>query len=442
MVSASAHLPSPAEVLPTFGGSEDPFRLLFRNPFTTAGTSGRSSFPRNPRRAEIIDSTGLRSRLHARCQGGGRVVPPISRASRGLRDGERRDVVGEVNLAGSDAGPDKDISVVGSLPNVPTRQAPPATETAAEETFFAPPPHSPLPAISSVPERRRPALVARRRRPLRPRIQLGLFILAILGGFALEVTPYGAFGYLVASDLIHAGSYARATLATVRDTERLLGADTYDAARSAADAAAAAHASLPRAKSLTAYAALVDFAISVRFGVDAQRRPRGKQLLEELPPKDAVHYRSAASAAQIADGGDVQRALGALAAASGSTRGDPAEVEMDVLQGDLQLAAKDAASALISFRRAVALADNARSHFGLARAHELQGDRTEASKEVAATLASSPDHPGALNPSSATCGFPRGRPRGEGSRPRARRPGASQGFADGTFQGVRASSDD
>ena len=229
---------------------------------------------------------------------------------------------GEVDLAGSDAGADeeKDISVVGTLPNATAAAASSMPESAAEATFFAPPPPGPLPAVSSMPVHRRPTPAPRRRRPLRPRIVLGLAVLAVLGGSALELTPNGAFGYLVASDWIHAAAYGRATLATVRDTEMRLGADTYDGARSAADAAAASHASLPRAKSLTAYAALVDFAVSVRFGVDSERRPRGKQLLEELPAKEAVRYRSVASAAQVADAGDIQRALTALAAADRSPR--------------------------------------------------------------------------------------------------------------------------
>jgi tetratricopeptide (TPR) repeat protein len=305
---------------------------------------------------------------------------------------------GEVDLAGSDAAADddKDISVVGPLPSGPAAAASSMPESAAEATFFAPPPPGPVPAVSSMPVHRRPTASPRRRRSLRPRIALGIVVLAVLGGSALELTPNGAFGYLVASDWIHAAAYGRATLATVRDTEMRLGADTYDAARSAADAAAASHASLPRAKSLTAYAALVDFAVSVRFGVDSQRRPRGKQLLEELPAKEAVRYRGVASGAQVADAGDIQRALTALTTADRLPPGDPVEIEADTLRGNLELAAKDGAAALDAFRLAATLAGDARSHFGLARAYELLGDTANATKEVAATLSTSPDHPGAL----------------------------------------------
>jgi tetratricopeptide (TPR) repeat protein len=305
---------------------------------------------------------------------------------------------GEVDLSAGDAGADKDISVVASVPNAAGVEPHPVTDSASEETFSAAPAIAPRPnpAASSLPAHRRPAPALARRRPLRPRIMSGLVVLAIVGGCSLELTPYGAFGYLVASDWIHAGAYQRATLATVRDTERRLGMDTYDAARAASEAAAASHASAPRARSLTAYAALVDFGLEVRFGVDAQRRPRGKQLLEELPAKEAVRYRNTASLAQIAEGGDIQRALAGLASADGAAPGDPLEIEVATLRGNLALAANDGSAALSAFRRAASLAGDARSHFGLARASDMLGDTAGVTKEVAATLAASPDHPGAL----------------------------------------------
>jgi len=65
----------------------------------------------------------------------------------------------------------------------------------------------------------------------------GVFIALILGGGALQLTSYGAFGYLAIGDAVHAGDYARATSAAMADAEKTLGADTYDAAKAAADAA-------------------------------------------------------------------------------------------------------------------------------------------------------------------------------------------------------------
>jgi tetratricopeptide (TPR) repeat protein len=412
VVGASAHLPSPAETLPAVmhAGAHlpDPAELLptaGRAVSTAPVAAGSGHDSGHFGEIELPEEAGAR-RASEPPSAGPDLVPGTRAPDAASHPSHvRRELsatasggmsFGEVDLAGSEAGADKDISVVGALPKARAAEAPSATDSAAEETFFAPPPPSPLPAVGSLPARRRPAASMRRRRPLRPRILLGLVVLAILGGFALELTPCGAFGYLIASDWLHAGAYERATLATVRDVEKRLGADTYDAARSAVDAAAAAHATLPRAKPLTAYAALVDFAASVRFGVDAQRRPRGKQLLEELPAKESVRYRGVAGAAQIAESGDVQRALGALAAADGIVRGDPVEIEASVLLGYVDLAAKDGTSALSAFRRAIGLAGDARSHFGLARAYDLLGDAANAAKEVAATLASSPDHPGAL----------------------------------------------
>ena len=39
-----------------------------------------------------------------------------------------------------------------------------------------------------------------------PRVALGLFVVAVLGGGGLELTPYGAFGRHKASDVMNAGT--------------------------------------------------------------------------------------------------------------------------------------------------------------------------------------------------------------------------------------------
>ncbi len=395
-MSPSAHLPSPADLLPTVGvgdsrGSGPP------RAGHDSGHFGEIELPAEEggRRASAPPGAGPEL-----------VTGPKTLTTVSSPSAVRRELsatasggmsFGEVDLT-ADAGPDKDISVVATVPSGAAAEPHPATDSASEETFSAAPAAVPRlnPLTGSLPVRRRPTPAISRPRPLRPRIVAGLIMMAIVGGCALELTPYGAFGYLTASDWLHAGAYQRATLATVRDTEQRLGTDTYDVARAASDAAAASHAAAPRARPLTAYVALVDFALSVRFGLDAQRRPRGKQLLEELPAKDGVRYRNTASAAQIAEGGDIARALGVLATVDGAAPGDPLEIEVTTLRGNLALMAKDGVTALNAFRRAASLAGDARSHFGLARAYDLLGDRANVTKEVAATLATSPDHPGAL----------------------------------------------
>jgi predicted Zn finger-like uncharacterized protein len=235
-----------------------------------------------------------------------------------------------------------------------------------------------------------------RRRSYGKLVAGGVLLALVLGGAALQLTPLGAFGYLALGDALHAGDYATATSSAIGEAEKAAAPDTYDAAKSAAESAAAAHARTPRARALTAYAALVDAAVTVRFGPDPSRPPRGKQLVAELPPNEPVKYLDVATAAQAAADGELDKARKALDAASKRDAGDPVQIEVALLRGDVELAAKDAAAALVAFKHALELSNDARAHFGLARAYDLAGDAANARKEIAATLAASPQHPGAL----------------------------------------------
>lgn len=234
------------------------------------------------------------------------------------------------------------------------------------------------------------------KRSNRTRVALGVLVAAILVGAALHLTPYGAFGSLYLLDRFHANDYERATFATMRATEQALGVDTYDEARRAIDMAIAAHARTPRATGLTAFAATVDGAVSARFGPDTARASRAKQLLGELPPDDPVKYRDVALAASAAANDEVDKARRALDAASKHDTGDPIQIHVALLRGNVELAANDGAAALLAFKRALELSNDARAHFGLARAYDMLGDPANAKKEIDATLAASPLHPGAL----------------------------------------------
>jgi tetratricopeptide (TPR) repeat protein len=224
----------------------------------------------------------------------------------------------------------------------------------------------------------------------------GLFIAMILGGAALQLTSYGAFGYLAIGDAVHAGEYARTTTGAMADAEKALGTDTYDAAKGAVDAAYTAHTRMSRARALTAYAAVVDAATTARFGADPTRTSRLKQLLAELPPGEPVKYLDVATAAQSAADGELDKARRGLDAASKRDTGDPIQLDVALLRGGVELAAHDPAAALLAYKHALDLSGDARAHFGLARAYAMQGDTTSARKELDATLAASPLHPGAL----------------------------------------------
>ncbi len=244
------------------------------------------------------------------------------------------------------------------------------------------------------------------RRSLRKSVALGALVLAVVGGAALQITPYGAFGYLVVGDWVHAGDYRRATVAAMAEADRGASADTYDVAKTAVDLVYAAHESEPRARSLKAYAAFVDCATTVRFGPDTARASRATQLLATLRADKPAKYQDAALAAQEVASGDLDKGRAALEEARQSETSDPIELDLALLAGEAALAAKDGAAAQAAFKRALALSNDARAHFGLARAYDRVGDAVQMKQEVEATLAASPQHPGALTlrarPKSAT----------------------------------------
>jgi tetratricopeptide (TPR) repeat protein len=227
-------------------------------------------------------------------------------------------------------------------------------------------------------------------------IAVGLVALLVVGGAALQLTPFGAFGYLKITDLVKAGSYAATTRSAADAARAAMASDTYDDAKAAVDAVARAHAGAPRATALTAYAAFADFEVAARFGSDPARPARGAQWLAELDPSGTVQYRDAALAAKGAATDDLATARAKLDAASRQDPGDPIQTELALLRGEVELHGKNAKGAADAFQKAIAAGAVARGHFGLARADVMAGDLAGAKKEVDATLAASPAHPGAL----------------------------------------------
>jgi predicted Zn finger-like uncharacterized protein len=227
-------------------------------------------------------------------------------------------------------------------------------------------------------------------------IVVGLAVAALLGGSALQVTPYGAFGYLVATDFVRADDYSRAAASAMHEAQAAFGADTYDGVKMAIDGAFAAHARMPRARALTAYAALIDFEGTLRFGSDPSRASRATQLLGELLPDPTTKYLDLLQGAQAAEGGAFDKAGPALEAAEKRYAADPIRADIVFMRGDIALAVGDGTAARDAFQRALDITKSARAHFGLARAYDLLNDAANTKKEIDATLALSPLHPGAL----------------------------------------------
>jgi tetratricopeptide (TPR) repeat protein len=430
----AAHLPSPAAALPSpaaglpivsargFGEIDLPVvapspppvppsdqPMPRRAPETTAGaaTFGEIELPRDTSSvapppppmpgasvAGVTSADFVDLELNEKPRSRGRVsVRPSAPPSDANRTGGVS--FGEVDLTSEhgDEGGTSSISVVAPLPR--------STEGAVSPGVMAPIAAAPAAATAQVRSAQQaPALdraaLGLPKRSLGRILTLSGVIAVLLGGAALQLTSYGAFGYLYAADRFNAAEYEAATVAVMGATEKSLSGDTYDTTNSAMEATAAAHERAPRAKPLAAYAAIVDSVTAVRFGPDGHRASRAKQLLADLPAADSVKYRDIAVAALAAANEDFDKARAGLEAASKRDPSDPIQVEVALLRGNVELAAKDAAAALGAFKHALALSSDARAHFGLARAYDLLGDAAGARKEISATLDASPQHPGAL----------------------------------------------
>jgi cellulose synthase operon protein C len=389
-------LPVAADSLPAIVAREQQLPVVVQEQEPTLGGAfGEIDLPREapssapPRRTPADDSSNYEDlRL-----GKPRRSPPPASPSRAYEDTGREGgmTFGEVDLGGDSHTARSSSIRVDGLSHAPAGAAAdsawsPVTEAAPAAV---PPAAARWPVAARGPAVRRKPSIARA-------LVVALVVALLLGGASLQLTPYGAFGYLFASDILHAGSYATATDAAIAQTQKALGADTYDVAKAAVESAYAAHARTPRAKPLTAYAALVDSEATVRYGVDPSRASRAKQLVAELALGGKVSYLDLALAAQAAEGLDLDKARSALEAESQGDRGDLIALDVARLLGDVDLARQDGPAAVIAFKRAASLSDDARAHFGLARAYDLLGDAVNTKKEIDATLAASPQHPGAL----------------------------------------------
>ena len=203
-MSPDAHLPRPAELLPTIGtgASHDSVPPHVRH---DSGHFGEIELPEEEgeRKDSAPPTAGPELTPGPRTLTAAVSPSAVRKALSATASGGMS--FGEVDLASADAGADgakNEISVVASPPAVAGVEPHSATDSASEETFSTAPAIAPRPSpmTGSLRAHRRSATAASRRRPVGPRIALGLVVLALVGGSALELTPYRAFGYLVASD--------------------------------------------------------------------------------------------------------------------------------------------------------------------------------------------------------------------------------------------------
>jgi tetratricopeptide (TPR) repeat protein len=277
---------------------------------------------------------------------------------------------GEVDLAVADSGQSAEAAIPTSSGEASLDATEQAIPTAARKE-----------RSDTTPQRRRGG-----------RAVLGVLTVVLVGGSALELTPFGAFGRNAIVDTLSAGDYERRTLAAADGFRKKMGGDLFPDARSAADQAAAAHADAPRARALTAYAALAEFEMQLRYGNVAERMPRAKQWLAELREYPDTKYLGVALAAQDALNGDLDKARKALDAASKRDVGDSIQEDIAFTRGELELRAHDPKAALEAFAKAQTLSKSARAEFGKARALAMARELPQAREAYAETLRLAPKH--------------------------------------------------
>jgi tetratricopeptide (TPR) repeat protein len=292
---------------------------------------------------------------------------------------------GEVDLGGEGDGGEASFESE-AIPEAPRKSARPAAAGTGASMPAPAPGEAAIPQGQARARDRGPA----KKKALAPRIALGVFVVAVLGGGALELTPSGAFGRHKISDLMNAGAYQRIAVDAAAVARKQMATDVYTEARSAVDGLARAHGESPRSRPLGAYAALAEFESQLRFGADSDRAARARQWLAELPKDTEVHYAAVALAAQDAVLGDLAKARKGLDAASKRDTADPIQEDVAFTRGEVELRAKDSVAALAAFNRALGLRPGARAQFGLARAHVLANDLPNAKKAVDAVLVASP----------------------------------------------------
>jgi cellulose synthase operon protein C len=227
-----------------------------------------------------------------------------------------------------------------------------------------------------------------------PKIIAALVALLVVGGAGLQFTPVGAFGYIYFSDKLHSGDYNKDALTAADAARAKLALDTYASAQQAADELADLKRRSPRSRPLAAYAAFGEYANQVRFGVDTSRGARAKTFIFDIPAGTEVPYLQSALAAQSAVSGELAPAKAALAVATAKEPKDGIQYDLAILRGEIALAERDNPGALAAFTEAAKTASNARSQFGLARAHYAMKSLAKAKAAADATLTASPSHAG------------------------------------------------
>ncbi len=236
-------------------------------------------------------------------------------------------------------------------------------------------------------EARRPATPSSNRKMLLVYGALGFLGLVGVGGGALALTEYGAFGKNWIDEQLNGPERHAAATRVIQQVDRMLERDTFDRAMAAVRRLDEAIERVPQERELKAYAAYVNGWVSQRFGPDPTRVGRARVLLQQLQQGEyeTVPYQQLALAADTLARGNAREAL-RLA------RSDPHGHDLATLAAE---SLGDQAQWLRFATQGRQRRATARSRYQLARAQYAASAWQEAQTHAVAVLEIEPRHAGA-----------------------------------------------
>jgi len=215
---------------------------------------------------------------------------------------------------------------------------------------------------------------------------LGVLGVAIIGGAALALTPYGAFGKNWIDDALHGEERLAAANRVIQEVERTLEQDTYERALAGLRRLDQAVVRVPQVKDLQAYVVYANNLVAARFGPEPARIGRARQVLAtlaEAPP--GTRYLNLARASDALLRGNAREALR-------MAKLDPAGRDLATLAAER---VGDQEQLLRLAREGRQRHPSPRSRYLLARAAATRSDPETARQEAEAVLRAEPRHAGA-----------------------------------------------
>jgi len=240
------------------------------------------------------------------------------------------------------------------------------------------------------------AAFSRKRPPWLMRAMAALVGISLILGAGLYMgsTKYGLFGIHLVEPFLPASGDAVQVTQTIQQAEAASAVDTYAATGQALVQLEQRRNEARLNRALIARSLMHESYFQIRYGQEAQSAARADELRLHLQRRGdeapGIHLALAANALRQGDG---ELAASEIALAQSE---DPTDAYVDLVAGEVALAAREGQRAVDAFERALQKDGSARAQWGLARGYRFLGDRDKALAAAKETQRMSPNHAGAL----------------------------------------------